>query len=142
MSGQEKAEIELLRLVLANAAGGVAIEPTWFSNGDHLRAYEVVGPAVAGLAPGEQPDLGALLSEDERPAAALLRRIAMEGRPLESLDSVVNRLKVGAVERRIEEERLALEEVDPSSQEYSDRFGQLIALERQRRELREQGSQG
>lgn len=142
LSGQEKAEIELLRLLLANSTAGTEIDPVWFSNQDHLRAYEIIGPAVAGMKATEQPDLGALLSEDERPAAVLLRRIAMEGRPLESLDSVVNRLKVGAVERRIEEERRALEAVDPASQEYSDRFGQLIALERQRRQLREHGSEG
>jgi len=142
LSGQEKAEIELLRLLLANATSGTEIEPLWFSNQDHLRAYEIIGPAVAGLRATEQPDLGALFSDDERPAAVLLRRIAMEGRPLDSLDSVVNRLKVGAVERRIEEERRALETVDPASQEYSDQFGQLIALERQRRQLREQGSEG
>jgi DNA primase len=142
LSGQEKAELEMLRLLLANATGDLTLDPVWFGTEAHLRAYEIIGPVVAGLPAGEQPDLGALLADDDRPAARLLRRIAMEQRPLESLDSVANRLKVGAVERRIEDKRRALEAVDPATQDYSDRFTELIALERERRELREQGSTG
>ena len=141
LSGHEKAELELLRLLLANATGDAAIEPTWFSRDEHLRAYEIIGPAVASLPRGELPDLGALLADDDRPAAELLRRIAMEQRPLESVDSVIIRLKVGAVERRIEEKRRTLAAVDPASQEYSSSFAELIALEKERRNMRENGSE-
>lgn len=138
LTGQDKAEIELLRLLLANEVGGRSIEPSWFGDEAHLRAYEIIGPAVATLAAGQMPDLGALFGDNAGPPAELLRRIAMEDRPLESVDSVVNRLKVGAVDRRIERERRALQDVDPASQEYSERFTELIALERERRTLREQ----
>jgi len=141
LSGQAKAELELLRLLLANQLADTTIDPVWFSEPSHLRAYEIIGPAVIGMRQGEMPDLGALLSEDGSPAALMLRRIAMEDRPLDSVDSVVNRLKVGAVDRRIDIERRALEGVDPASQEYSERFAELIALERERRDLREQGSE-
>ncbi len=142
LSGQEKAERELLRLLLANQAREVVVNPLWFTSQEHLRAYEIIGPAVAGLATGEMPDLGSILGEEERPASVSLRRIAMDPTPLESVDSVVNRLKVGAVERRIEEERRALEALDPASHEYSERFNELIALERQRRQLRKEESEG
>jgi DNA primase len=141
LTGQDKAELELLRLLLANEMGDRDIDPEWFGEEAHLRAYEIIGPVVAGLDEAETPDLGALLGDDERPPAVLLRRIAMEARPLESADSVVNRLKVGAVDRRIERERRALETVDPASQEYSERFAELIALERERRRLREMGNE-
>ena len=51
---------------------------------------------------------------------------------------LVNRLKVGALERRIDSVRTVLESLDPDrdAQEYSERFEELIALERRRRELR------
>ncbi len=141
LTGQAKAELELLRLLLANEMGDRVIDPEWFGEEAHLRAYEIIGPVVAALEPGEAPDLGSLLADDERPPAVLLRRIAMEARPLESVGSVVNRLKVGAVDRRIERERRALDGVDPASQEYSERFAELIALERERRRLREMGNE-
>ena len=141
LTGQAKAELELLRLLLANEVGERTIDPEWFGEEAHLRAHEVIGPVVASLPAGEVPDLGGLLGDDERPPAMLLRRIAMEDRPLESVDSVVNRLKVGAVDRRIERERRALETIDPASQEYSERFAELIALERERRRLREMGNE-
>ncbi len=58
--------------------------------------------------------------------------------PLPDAGEVVNRLKVGAVERRIDIMRRRLEELDPDgdAREYSESFGELIALERERRELR------
>ncbi|MCP3973672.1 MAG: DNA primase [bacterium] len=138
LSGQDKAEVELLRLLLINQVGDREIDPTWFGQPAYLRAYEIIGPVVANLPKGQMPDLGALLGDNAGPPAELLRRIAMEDRPLESVDSVVNRLKEGAVDRRIERERRVLENVDPASQEYSERFTELIALERERRRLREQ----
>jgi DNA primase len=141
LTGQAKAELELLRLLLANAVGDREIDPEWFGEEAHLRAYEIIGPAVASLEPGEVPNLGSLLGDDARAPAVLLRRIAMESRPLESADSVVNRLKVGAVDRRIDRERRALETIDPASEEYSERFAELIALERERRRLREMGNE-
>jgi len=143
-SGQARAEEELLRLLLANAVGALPIDPKWFSEEAHLRAFEIIGPTVAGLAAGETPDLGSLLGENETSAGILLRRLAMVDRPLEPAEPVVNRLKLGAVESRIERERRALESLDPErdAEQYSDRFAELIALENERRELREQGSEG
>lgn len=142
LSGQDKAERELLRLWLANPPGLDRSNPPadLFARDEHRAAFELIGPAVAGLDSGEPPDLGALLGAEQSPAARMLRRIAMDERPLPDGDAVMNRLKVGRVERRIEEVRGALAALDPAadSQSYSARFAELIALERQRRELRQE----
>ena len=62
----------------------------------------------------------------------------MEQRPLADADDVVKRLKQEDVERRIKvlEADLDLFDANADPQGYSDRFERLIALQKQRRELR------
>ena len=140
LSGQELAERELLRLLLANDAGLERDElgPDLFETELHRRAFERIAPVVLGLRAGVTPDLGAALGDDQSDAGALLREVAMVDLPLPEAAEVLNRLKVGAIERRIENVRVNLEELDPDAdtQTYSKRFNELIALERQRRDLR------
>ena len=94
LSGVDKAERELLRLILANdpAVRHHELGPDLFVRAEHRQAYELVGAAVAALPPGESPDLGAMIGSDESRSAALLRRLALEDRPLG--DAVV-RLHLG-----------------------------------------------
>ena len=118
IDGSNRSQIETVVAVIRR------LRPRWIVTApdpvrhpDHQATPDLVGRAaflarLAALQPNEAPDLGALLGDDERLPAVLLRRIAMENRPLESVDSVVNRLKVGAVDRRIERERRALETFD------------------------------
>ena len=140
LSGQELAEREILRLLLANDAGLERDElgPDLFETELHRRAFERIGPVVLGLRAGVTPDLGAALGDDQSDVGALLREVAMVDLPLPEAAEVLNRLKVGAIERRIEKVRAHLEELDPDAdtQTYSERFNELIALERQRRDLR------
>ena len=140
LTGTELAEQELLRLILANHADipRDAVTAELFTDPEHRRAFALIGPAVAALPPGEPPDLGTILGGDESPAAALLRRLALEERDLDDVDKVLKRLELAAVERRIDGLRVRLQKLDPDAEEgeYSDVFNQLIALERQRRELR------
>ncbi len=139
LSGVAKAEREVLRLLLANdpAIRDAELSADMFTRPDHRRAYELIAPALAGLRPGEAPDLGSLIGTDGSPLAAMLRSVALDRRPLPEVDPVMNRLKEGALQRRIDELRVELDELDPSDERYSDTFARLIALERQRRELRE-----
>ena len=53
-------------------------------------------------------------------------------------EELINRLKLGVVERRIDNVRNLLESLDPETdgREYSERFEELIALERRRRDIR------
>ncbi len=138
LTGLQKAEQELLRLLAANHPGmaGLEVAPEIFSDPLHARAFEVLVPLVGALPAGEQPDLGGVAGEDEE-LAGLLARLATIDRPLPSPVETVRRVQAGAVEVEIEqlERRLARldEESDPEA--YSDTFRELVALQRRRREL-------
>lgn len=138
LSGAAKAEQELLRLLLANDAELRETEVTadLFTVPDHRTGYEVLAPAIAALAPGEPPDLGSLLREVQEPVGPMLRALAMADRPLPDARDLVIKLKEGALERRIEEIRHELDDVEPGTETYSARFTELIALEQQRRQIR------
>lgn len=140
LSGVDKAERELLRLVLANASSLQHHElgPDLFARAEHRQAYELVGPAIAALAPGESPDLGAVIGSDDSQTALMLRRLALEERPLGDVAELLSRLELAGVERRIDLLRSELQGVDPDTdaERYSDVFAQLIALEKERRDLR------
>jgi len=142
LTGAEKAEQELLRLVLANDPGlrKVDIAADVFSDLAHRAAFERLWPTIAALEPGDPPNLGRLLGDEQDAESRALRRLALEERPLANAAELIVRLKVGVVERRIEGVRADLETKDPDSesQAYSDTFAELIALERTRRELRSQ----
>ncbi len=141
LSGQEKAERELLRLVLANDPGlrGESVDADLFADETHRAGYELVAPSIADLPAGVAPDLGSLLGDDASPLIRLLSELALEDRPLADAGDIVSRLRIGRIDERVDSLRRRLEAVDPNgqSQVYSDTFEELIALERERRELRE-----
>ena len=138
LSGSEKAELEVLRLLLANDPGvhGVDLGGV-FSRPDHVAAYELLAPTLAAMEPGEPPDLGSLIGDDDSEVAAMLRGLAFGDAPLADADEVVRKVQVGALDGRIQELRRIVESLDADAEPeaYSARFGELIALERQRREL-------
>ena len=140
LTGEQKAEREVLRLVLANdpALRTVDIEPDLFEDVEHRHAFTVLWPQISELDPGLPPDLGKLLGDDDSDEGRLLRQLALEGRPMGNATQLINRLKQGAVERRIHKVRSMLETLDPDedAQEYSERFEELIALQRRRRDIR------
>ena len=139
LTGAEKAERELLRLLLANDPGvrSLDIGRATFAREEHAAAYEIVAGAIAGLDPGEPPDLGALLGDDDSEPAVLLRGLAFSEAPLPTdAGEVARRVQVGALDRRIQALRSEVSAIDAEAEPetYSDRFGELIRLERERRE--------
>ncbi len=141
LSGLERAERELLRLVLANdpSIRSLDLDADLFSDDAHRTGFGKVAPAILALPPGTPPDLGSLLADDTSPIISLLSELALEDRPLADAGDVVTKLRVGRIDERIEELRRRLEGLDPNGQpqEYSGTFEELIALERERRALRE-----
>ena len=95
-------------------------------------------PVLEITAEGVDLDLGALIGDDDTVTGSLLRRLAFVERPLPELADVVNSLKVGELQRRIDSLRRDIEQIDPGidADAYSARFAELIALERRRREMR------
>ncbi len=140
LTGPQRTEREVLRLLLANDTGirSHEVSPELFSVPEHRAALEILMPLIESLEPGAAPDLGAAIGSDDRTEASLLRSLAMQQRPLADADDVMKRLKQEAVECRIEQVQAELVALDgdADSQEYSDRLERLIALQNERRELR------
>jgi DNA primase len=140
LSGVEKAEREWLRLMLANHPGvrRADVGPEVFGRPEHAAAYEVLAPVVAALDPGEPPDLGSLLGTDETDTGRMLTELAFEERPLADPAELAKRLKVGALDDRIQVLRTEIAGIDAEQEPetYSDRFRELIGLEQERRILR------
>ncbi len=137
LSGVEKAERELLRLVCANhpALRDLDVDPDAFGVAEHRAAYELVAPAVEALPPGEAPDLGSLAAADE--VGALLTELATDPRPLPDPAETARRVQVGALDRRIDalERRIARIDRNAEPEEHSASFRELVALQRTRKEL-------
>ena len=141
-TGGGRAEWELLRLLLANDPGARRhdVGADLFNEPRHREAYELFGPAVAALPPGETPDLGAILGDDDSAAATFVRRLALqEEPPLSDADEVMDKLRLVAVERRIAD--LGVEQrglgTGVENQDRSDELTYLISsLEQERRNLR------
>ena len=94
LSGTEKAEQELLRLVMANEADLPRddIDDSLFAEGPHRAAFAHIWPAIAALDPGQLPDLGSILDVDDSEEASLLAGLALLDRPSSAPRDVINRL--------------------------------------------------
>jgi DNA primase len=138
LSGTQKAEQELLRLVMANNADlrEHDIDGSLFLDELHRAAYGIIGPEVMALDPGAAPDLGRIIGSGESEETRLLAELALLDRPASDPGEVINRLKVGTVSRRIQELQRSLENLSPDDQGYSDRLQELLGLQQQKQRLR------
>ena len=134
MTGPQRTEREVLRLLLANDAGirSYELSSNLFSVPEHRNAFEIIMPVIDSIEQGAVADLGAAIGSDDRTEAALLRSLAMVQRPLADADDVMKRLKQEAVERRIEQVQAELVALDGGAdpQAYSDLLEGLIALQK------------
>jgi DNA primase len=141
LTGEEKAEQELLRLMLANDPGlqAAGVGEELFTRPEHRAAYHLLAPVVAALGPGTPPDLGSLLgTQDAADLADMLAALAMVERPLpDDPAEVVARLRAWALDRRIEAVRRRVAEAERTlGGAPSSLLEELIGLERRRRDLR------
>lgn len=138
LTGTEKAERELLRLVLANDRA-VRVRGDLehlFSDPQCLAAYRLIRPVVEELEPGVVPDLGGVLGSGDSEEASLMSALALVDRPMSEATDVINRLEVDRLTRRIGELERQLTNLAADTQEYSDRFAELVALQQQKKQLR------
>lgn len=140
LSGQQRAERELLRLLLANdpALRRHRLDAEMFTDELHRRGFELVGPAILALPPGAPPNLGRLL-ESKGDLAALLGELALEDRMLEPPDEVLRKLRLGSVERRIDALRRDIEAGEAADQDRTNMLRELIPLQRERDALKSAG---
>ena len=101
-------------------------------------AVDILWPALEAAGEGRDLDLGSLIGDDDSEPGRLLQRLAFDEAPLPDVADVVNSLKVGELQRRIHSLKREIEQIDPDADPrgYSERFAELIALERRRREMR------
>jgi DNA primase len=138
LTGAEKAERELLRLLLANDRTIRGLDVTeLFTRPDHQAAYELLAPAVTALEGGVSPDLGSLLGDDESDVAIMLRGLAFLERPLPEAEEVIEKVQAASLDRRIDALERSVEGFAVDSEEYSSTYAELIALQRERRERQE-----
>ncbi len=138
LSGMEKAERELLRLIMTNRVEmrKQEIDEALFGDDAHLAAFRLIWPEIQKLDPGATPDLGRILGAGETDEERLLAELALEDRPESDPADVINRLEVGTVTRRIEQLQRELESLTGTDQEYSDKLEELLALQQQKQRLR------
>ena len=138
-SGVEKAERQLLRAVAVNDPGleGLVIDREIFRVEDHREAYDLLRGALADLPPGMRPDLGAVVGERDDHIGQMIRELIVDEQPLEDPAALVRRLEIAKIEARAAEIRRQLEQLDPGSEPrtHSALFGELIGLERTKREM-------
>ncbi|MEA2023836.1 MAG: DNA primase [Actinomycetota bacterium] len=137
LTGSQRTESEVLRLLLANDVGIRSHELSLdlFSDPLYRAAFEIIMPMVESMEPGMVPDLGAAIGSDDRPEAQLLLRLAMQQRPLAEASDVMNRLRQWELKRRIEALKTELDVFDAAADEqgYSERFARLITLQNELR---------
>ena len=133
-------ELELLRVLLANdeRLHGLEISPNLFTNADTAAGFAVVSAVLDGLVPGQTPDLGGAIGSDESSVSELLRKLALDQRPLGDPHDLVAHLRVAAIEDEIDQVEASLQRIDRQTDEqgYSELWTRLIALQQSRRELR------
>jgi DNA primase len=138
LTGAEKAERELLRLLLANDRTIRDLNVTeLFTRPDHQAAYELIAPAITALGKDDSPDLGSLLGDDESDVAIMLRGLAFLERPLPEAEEVIEKVQAASLDRRIDALERRVEGLVVDSDEYSSTYAELIALQRERRERQE-----
>ncbi len=135
-SGRNRAEEEYLRLMLANDPGlaEVKVPAEAFSDSTHRRAFELLAPVIAELAPGAAPDLGSLIGDDGGEVATLLRHIAMVDRPLAGAADLAKRIELRRIEDRIRYLQALLAAAGPE-QDRSQETSELLSLLERKQQL-------
>jgi DNA primase len=139
-TASHKTELELLRTMLANDARlkGLEISESLFSDLETSDALPTVQSLLEGLEPGATPDLGAAIGSDDSPHFELLRRLALDVRPVSDPVELVDKLDVFRIDAEISAITRTLQNVDRDSDEqgYSELLTRLVALEQEKRTKR------
>jgi DNA primase len=132
-----RTELELLRTMLANdiRLSEVEIDDSLFSDPETVEAYPTVASLLKGLEPGSTPDLGDAIGSDDLPHAEVLRRLALDVRPVADPVELVDRLEVFRIDAELQQITRTLQTVDRDTdkQGYSELLNRLVALEQEKR---------
>lgn len=129
-----RADLDLLRVVLSNPARVEDIETSDFSDRRSASAFADLSEAIGSTEPGGELDIGAVSDEGSQ---ALLRSVSLDRSPMPDEDFVFRRVKVRRIERRIDSLEQDLAKLPPDTEEYSEAWRALLALQKERRALGE-----
>jgi hypothetical protein len=117
---------------------GLGINESLFSDPETSEAFPTVQSLLEGVEPGTLPDLGAAIGSDESPQANLLRRLALDVRPVADPVELVAKLDVFRLDEEISSITRTLQTIDRDSDEqgYSELLNRLVALEQEKRTKR------
>ncbi len=130
----DRAESELLRVVLSNPRGVGTVEPSDFNDPILRSAYEAVVSAIDAASPGEPVDITTVPDPDIQ---QVLRRLVMDTRPLPQWSDMAALLELRRLDQQIGKIRKELDGLEDGSDAYSDALRRLIALEQKKRFLGE-----
>lgn len=130
-------ELELLRTMLANdeRLAAVEISEGMFTDPETSAVLPTVRSILDRLDPGAVPDLGAAIGSDDSPDAEVLRRLAIDPRPVGDPVELVAKLDVFRIDAEISGITRSLQTVDRDTDEegYSELLNRLVALEQEKR---------
>ncbi len=135
-----KVELELLRAMLSNdeRLASLDIDEAMFTDPETSAAFPTVESIINGIEPGATPDLGAAIGSDDAPHSGVLRRLAMDERPVSDPIELVAKLDVFRIDGEIARITRTLQTVDSDADEqgYSELLNRLVALEQEKRTKR------
>jgi DNA primase len=132
-SPRRRAEEELLRSLLADAGavGRLGVEAGIFGSDETRRAFEILADQARDVDDGAPVPL----PPEGEPAAELLLRLGLDGRPLSPPAELLTRVRIVKIESEIKEMQAKLAAMDPDEQASSPIFTDLLRLQSERRRL-------
>lgn len=126
----DRAESELLRVVLTNPSGMGEVSASDFSDERLAAAFEAISGNLAAAAPGSPVDITNV--SDER-LQVILRSLVMDARPLPEWSDMEERIRGKRIDVEIDELEAELAVLEEGSQTHSDSLRRLIALQQEKR---------
>ena len=127
----DRLQSELMRLVLLNPVG-LDVEAEDFTDPRLQTAFEGLSGPRESAKPGEPLDPGRV---DHSRSQEILRRLALDSRPVPDADDVLRLVRLRRVEARIDGVEAKLAMLEPGSGDHSQTLRELIALQREKQEL-------
>lgn len=125
-----RAEAELLRVALAVPAELKELTESDFADERLRSAFLAIAPQLASAVPGTRIDVGRVSDPESN---EILRRLAMNRRPLPGGSEMLTRMRQRRMDVEIELLEVDLTQLEVGSQSHSDALRRLIALQQEKR---------
>lgn len=128
----DRGEAELLRVAINQPAQLAELEADDFTDPRLKAGFEAIADQMTKAGPDTTVDVGKVTDPD---VANLLRRLAMDQRPLPDGIEMLTRTRKRRLEAEIDELEEQLKNLDQGTDTHSDALRRLIALQNERRSL-------